>query len=440
MSKVRIPINPKQVGKVGAYSMYVRDGEQIVRQRQNASNYGEEASRTLSQQTRRVKWSNLVSLFKFMSDWQPRAYENLNKGQTDYNKFMSLNINSATVALTKQQSADGAAIVAPVIVSQGSLVSPGALSEGGLGISLDMNWGTSGPAAFTTIGELTEALLQYNAGWQDGDNLAAIYFLNWLDIQGTPRCSTVYAELTLDKTNTSALSTNNLASRMTFPSGGQGIDIAPNAADQNDVVGWAVIHTRRDSGALKVSTERIVMVNEDILSTFVTQAQLDAAIASYGLSTEVPLEPSFKKATIISVAADGSQVLGPQGGNISLDHGVTLTITGENMTPETVWLVHDGIAYTPLFVEGNTWTYVLGGNGTNVIWLNGISYARITVSGVVLPDGLPTKFVCSQYNGSETPPQINLKTYDSTDCINYPYMYSQTYNLYFLRIGSADEH
>lgn len=437
MSKVRIPINPKQVGKVGAYSMYVRDGEQIVRQRQNASNYGEEASRTLSQQTRRVKWSNLVSLFKFMSDWQPRAYENLNKGQTDYNKFMSLNINTATVALTKQQSADGAAVVAPVIVSQGSLVSPGALSEGGLGISLDMIWGTSGPAAFTTIGELTEALLQYNAGWQDGDNLAAVYFLNWLDIQGTPRCSTVYAELTLDKTNTSALSTNNLASRMTFPSGGQGIDIAPNAADQNDVVGWAVIHTRRDSGTLKVSTERIVMVNEDILSTFVTQAQLDAAIASYGLSTEVPLEPSFKKAVINSVAADGSEVLGPQGGNISFDHGVTLTITGENMTPETVWLVHDGIAYTPLSVDGNTWTYILGSNGTNVIWVNGVSYARVAITGVTVPDGLPNVIKASLNNSDLTPQDYNTVTVQSADCLNYPFVVSDNYPNFHLVIGSA---
>lgn len=418
--------------------MYVRDGEQIVRQRQNASNYGEEASRTLAQQSRRVKWSNLVSLFKFMSDWQPRAYENLNKGQTDYNKFMSLNINTATVALTKQQSADGAAVVAPVIVSQGSLVSPGAYDEGALGISLDMLWGTDGTASFASIGELSEALVQNNAGWQDGDNLAAIYFLNWLDIQGTPRCSTVYAELTLDKTNTSALSTNNLASRMTFTSGGQGIDIAPNAADQNDVVGWAVIHSRRDSGTLKVSTERVVMVKEDILSTFVTQAQLDAAIASYGLSTEVPLEPSFKKATITSVAADGSQVLGPQGGNISIDHGVTLTITGENMTPETVWLVHDGVPYVPITVDGNTWTYILGGNGTNVIWVNGASYARITISGVTVPDGLPNTIVGLLYSSSAVPQGSNPITLTNADCINYPLKPTAERKNFQLTIGSEE--
>lgn len=437
MSKVRIPINPKQVGKVGAYSMYVRDGEQIVRQRQNASNYGEEASRTLSQQTRRVKWSNLVSLFKFMSEWQPRAYENLNKGQTDYNKFMSLNINSSTVALTKQQSADGAAVVAPVIVSQGSLVSPDSLAEGTHDISVGMAWGVDGTASFSTIGELSEALVQYNAGWQDGDNLAAVYFLNWLDIQGTPRCSTVYAELTLDKTNTSALSTNSLASRMKFTAGGRGIDISPNAADYNDVRGWAVIHTRRESGSLKVSTERIIMVDEDILSTFVTQAQLDAAIASYGLSTEVPLEPSFKKATITSVAADGSQVLGPQGGNVSFNHGITLTITGENMTPDTVWLVHDGIPYTPLSIDGNTWTYILGSNGTNVIWLNRTSFARISLSGIVVPEGLPTRMEASLRSTGQGATSKDRVLVNSTDCLNYPHVVTNDYPRVLFYIGES---
>lgn len=437
MSKVRIPINPKQVGKVGAYSMYVRDGEQIVRQRQNASNYGEEASRTLAQQIRRVKWSNLVSLFKFMSEWQPRAYENLNKGQTDYNKFMSLNINSATVALTKQQSADGAAVVAPVIVSQGSLVSPDSLSEGTHNISVGMAWGTDGTAAFATIGELSEALVQYNAGWQDGDNLAAVYFLNWLDIQGTPRCSTVYAELTLDKTNTSALSTNSLASRMTFVSGGRGIDIAPNTADYNDVVGWAVIHTRRDSGALKVSTERIVMVDEDILSTFVTQAQLDAAIASYGLSTEVPLEPSFKRAVIESVAVDGSKVLGPAGGNLNYDHAITLTVTGKDMTPETVWLVHDGVPYVPLIVDGDSWTYILGSNGVNMLWLNGVSFSRITITNIVLPEELPNVLRASQFDLAAQPQETNALQLNDADCLNYPYKVSQTYKYIRFLIGSS---
>lgn len=417
--------------------MYVRDGEQIVRQRQNASNYGDQASRTLAQQTRRVKWSNLVSLFKTISAWQPKAYELLNAGQTDYNKYMSLNINAANVALTKQQALDGATIVAPVVVSQGSLVSPGAFSEGELSISTELRWGTSGTASFATIGELSQAILDNNAGWQNGDNLAAIYLLNWLDTQGTPRCSSVYNEFTLDTSSTDALSTNTLASRMSFVQGGDGIIISAAAAEVNDVAGWAVIHSRRNASSLKVSTERVVIVNDDILNTFITTAQLEAAIESYGLSVEAPLEPSFKKAVIESVAVDGSKVLGPAGGNLNYDHAITLTVTGENMTPETVWLVHDGVPYVPLTVDGNTWTYVLGSNGANVLWLNGVSYSRITITGIVTPEELPNSLRASQFDLAAQPQETNALQINDADCLNYPFKVSQTYKSIRFLFGSS---
>lgn len=438
MSKVRIPINPKQVGKVGAYSMYVRDGEQIVRQRQNASNYGDQASRTLAQQTRRVKWSNLVALFKAISSWQPKAYELLNAGQTDYNKYMSLNINSANVALTRQQALDGATVVAPVVVSQGSLVSPGAFKEAGLGISTELRWGTSGTASFATIGELSQAILDNNAGWQNGDNLAAIYMLNWLDTQGTPRCSSVYNELTLDTASTDALSTNTLASRMTFVTGGDGIDISAAAAEANDVAGWAVIHSRRNASSLKVSTERIVIVNDEILNTFITTAQLEAAIESYGLSVEAPLEPSFKSAVIDYVAVDGSEVLGPKGGRVEFDHEITLTIVGRGMSPDTVWLVHNDIPYTPLKVEGETWTYVLGSNGVNNIWLNGVLFARVFVSGIIMPEGLPSRFLVSMRDQDGTLPDRSQTIIESADCVNYAHTLPAGYDYFRLSIGSAD--
>lgn len=437
MSKVRIPINPKQVGKVGAYSMYVRDGEQIIRQRQNASNYGDQASRTLAQQTRRVKWSNLVALFKAISSWQPKAYELLNAGQTDYNKYMSLNINSANVALTRQQALDGATVVAPVVVSQGSLVSPGAFKEAGLGISTELRWGTEGTASFATIGELSQAILDNNAGWQNGDNLAAIYLLNWLDTQGTPRCSSVYNELTLDTASTDALSTNTLASRMTFVTGGDGIDISAAAAEANDVAGWAVIHSRRNASSLKVSTERIVIVNDEILNTFITTAQLEAAIESYGLSVEAPLEPSFKKAVIDYVAVDGSKVLGPKGGKVSYDHEITLTIVGKGMSPETVWLVHNDIPYTPLKIEGETWTYVLGSNGVNAIWLNGVLYARVTVSGIIMPEELPTIIQAAQYGSGLSPTIVNVRSVQNADCLNYPFVVTDERPILWFKIGAS---
>ena len=83
MAKIRVMSNQRRVGRVGDTTYYVRDGEQIARQSQNNSNYGATASRTPAQMSRRVKWANLVNLFKGMKSWQPKAYDFKKKGQTD---------------------------------------------------------------------------------------------------------------------------------------------------------------------------------------------------------------------------------------------------------------------------------------------------------------------------------------------------------------------
>lgn len=440
MAKVRIPINPLQVGKVGAYSMYVRDGEQITRQRKNASNYGEAASRTLTQQGRRVMWSNLVSQFKAMKDWQPRAYETLRKGQTDYNKFMQLNVNAATLPLTKQEASDGCVVITPVLISQGSLILPQAVvdtSDLVLHIAVDVS--SAGTTPPTTLGQLSFHLINANGGWLEGDALAVIMFKNWKDAAGNPRAESIYQEFTLDTTSDTPLADILPRYDVTWGAGVE-LEVAPKTADEQDCVAWAIVHTRRVSGSLKVSTSRIMMGSTSLVTEYTTEARLQEAIESYGLSTLVPLEPSFKTAAIESVAVDGSKALGPKGGNLNYDHAITLTVTGRNMTPDSVWLVHDDTPYTPLFVDGDTWTYVLGANGTNNIWLNGVLYARIIISGVSVPTGLPSLMSAFLTNPSASPSIKYQKTIPSTDCLNYNHKITEVYDKIRFYIGDESNH
>lgn len=266
--------------------MYVRGGEQIVRQRQNASNYGESASRSLAQQLRRVKWSNLVSMFRVMSYWQPRAYETLRPGQTDYNKFMSINVDNDVVAFTKEEAASGAVVIEPLVVSQGSLQAVNILVDGGLGLIVSQ-YGESAPA---NMGELSARIVRWNPGWQDGDNLAVILFTNDKDTAGIPRATSTYFEFTLDSTSTEAFSANPLTDAMDFQSTQGSVDL--NLVQLvNGWVGVVAIHTRQDISGLKVSTERIVMASRDLIVEYSTQTQIDKAVASYGLSSQVPLQP-----------------------------------------------------------------------------------------------------------------------------------------------------
>ena len=319
MSKVRIPVNPKQVGRVGAYSMYVRAGEQIVRQRQNASNYGETASRTYAQQLRRVMWSNLVNQYRVLAFWQPRAYENIRAGQTDYNKFMSLNVNAATLPLTKQMASDGATIITPVIVSQGSLPSPVTKKVQGANIFALGLLGDS-TAAPTTVGEFSAVVIANNPNFVAGDALCFVGIRNWLDLSETPRAACEYVEVVLNPNDSTLLS--ELAPAFTLEYVGQNseFEFYWGGAASQPVVAGACVHTRRNVSVLSVSTEKLVMLSEDIINEYSGEDWLQECIDSYGVSSLVPLEPgsdsktfsadfSKRVATIsgdaLQIAADG---------------------------------------------------------------------------------------------------------------------------------------
>lgn len=290
MAKVRIPVNPKQVGKVGAYSMYVRAGEQIVRQRQNASNYGETASRTYAQQLRRVMWSNLVNQFRAIAFWQPRAYENIRAGQTDYNKFMSLNVNAATLPLTKQMASDGATIVTPVIVSQGSLPSPVTRKVQSANIFALGLVGDS-TVAPKTVGELSAVIIANNPNFLAGDALCFVGLRNWLDLSDTPRATCEYVEVVLNPTDTTLLS--DLATNFTleYVSQNSEFEFYWGGSASQPVVAGACVHSRRNVSVLSVSTEKLVMLSNDIIEMYSSEDWLQECIDSYGVSSLVPLEP-----------------------------------------------------------------------------------------------------------------------------------------------------
>lgn len=121
MAKVRVVSNPLRTGRVGADTFYITKGQQIVRPSRNVSNYGETARRSEAQQQRRVKWANLVSIYKNSKLFMSRAFETKKPNQTDYNKFMSINMPYSQVSLTKEEAEQGACVIEPITISMGSL-------------------------------------------------------------------------------------------------------------------------------------------------------------------------------------------------------------------------------------------------------------------------------------------------------------------------------
>lgn len=289
MAKIRVMSNQRRVGRVGDTTYYVRDGEQIARQSQNNSNYGATASRTPAQMTRRVKWANLVNLFKGMKSWQPKAYDFKKKGQTDYNLFMALNINSANVCLTKDMAMNGCGCWEAYQISRGSLAPIGLVAGSTAGTAVTNIKCNIQLASSTTIGALSAEIIEKNPMFLNGDNIAIIGFWTVLDDRGYPYSGTDYQELTLDTTSQVTLSDAGLWNYISTSSSST-IQLDKQTVTGGTTTHMVAIHTRKDS-ALQVSTQALCPVNDIYSAQFMGDEWEELCISTYGLDGEVPLDP-----------------------------------------------------------------------------------------------------------------------------------------------------
>lgn len=436
MSIIRNTASGLMKGRVGNTTFYVMNGQQVARQARNNSNYGEGAMRSYAQQARRVKWSNLVNFYKACKDWMPKAFENKKRSQSDYNKFMSVNINSSRVSLTKDQALNGSAVVESIIVSQGS-ITPIAqeyiLARNVMTSDIKLTVTNLG---MTPIAQLTQDIITQNPMWSAGDNLALVLFSNGTDERGYPYVQTTYHEFTLDSTSAQPFSSLPIAQYLVKDTTSSALSLSTSGIPQ--FMGAVFIHTRKAQSILMTSTQRPVLFNTVILDHFITQEQLDLAIASYGISDDVPLDPSFMKGSIVNVKLD--DVVNPNipGSIIQHSGAVVLSITGHNVSRKNLWIDHDGVRYTPLNVDGNTWTYILDSNGANRIMLNDMLYGGVEIVNAQQPSELEKSkriflFPSDTWQwGSEID-----KLFVSSNCINYPRMATSSANHYIIELVTS---
>ena len=436
MAVIRNTASQRRVGKVGSDTYYVANGQQIVRQAQNNSNYGAGASRTEAQMHRRVKWANLVNVYKACKSWMPKAFETKKSNQSDYNRFMSVNINTSDVALTKDQALNGCAVIEDLTISQGSIP------------PIDYEVGSSGDttAVITdiavsialgdtvTVGDVAKNIIANNTGFQDGDNIALILFNNYGDGRGYPYLSSVYTELTLDTSSTAVISTKDFFNYVEFAD--EKLIVKASTFVTMGYTACALVHTRKISGNLYVSTQDVVVYTDTILNKFIGEEWIQTCIDTYGVDSEVPLDPSFNSAVIISVTANGSAV---SQGDI-LNGSQVLLVTGESMASSNVKFYKDDTLYTPLATDNGAWEYILGDNGSYKLYVNGNLYLSFTISGIVVPSILPVRMQMGQKSNTNLlfgQNAINVKTIDG-DCINYPYTVNAENPNYILHLVSSE--
>ena len=403
MGVIRNSANRIIKGRVGDMTYYVSNGQQVARQALNNSNYGATAMRTDAQQNRRVKWSNLVNFYKLSKKWMKKAYESKEGKQSDYNKFMQLNVNTARVALTKTEAVQGACIIDAFQITQGTLAPIEVTKVGNqwrssilLGnVTIDDN---------TTIGEFTANVVNNNPAITEGMQLSFVSYQQAVDTLGIARAICTFYEVTLNANSTAKLRDYLPAFCSQVLNG----YLATN--DNISLGGFSWIVSNQVNGKIFVSSQTLNVNNDALITQYSSAAQINAAVDSYGVTEEVVLSPISLNAQervtpplyISVISIDGTQYaaneyfgtlasLSAKAGSLTLSTSTDLTVTS---------IVAKGTSSgTQVTATGITKT------GNNVTFTFGTSSSAQVLSEIVvtMSDGteLNVPFATTQGGGGE---------------------------------------
>ena len=360
----------KSRNKVGSLVTYVLGIKQVARSlAANISN-----PRTEAQMAQRTRMANLVNFYKANSTWMNTyAFTRRRTGWSVYNAFVSANIGSRSVYLTKSEAAQGCAIVAPYKVTDGTIPTIVHSPYNGANGLTDIYLGNAFEiTAATTVGDLSEAILANNNGVAAGWQLSLI--INYQQSSGSvyyiiPR----YYEVTLAVGDTTLLS-----ERMPLDH----IDAIPTAAQTNTQLayvggqtdpeaGYCFIWSANDGGTVRVSSQYMELTDTGIYNSYTESAQRTAAIDSYGTSSEPFLTPGYSgsgasdssvtiptsilRAVLNGTTANIGAYLGTWGGEQAGTVGVTFNRDVDASTVESViiaWEASGGGSMT--YTEGIT--------------------------------------------------------------------------------------
>lgn len=268
------------VGRVGGNVYYMNKGQNIAREIAPAISN----PRSAAQQEQRMRWANLVTFYRVNQPWMKRgAFESKKQTWSDYNAYVSANSKISPVYLTKGESEQGAAVVAPYVVTKGSLPSVAVVSdETNEQFVSDLYVGDLVISGTTTAAELSAALRDNNNNMQEGDQVSFILNFQGTTTDGVPYITARYYEFIIDSSDSRTLATIGL----------EGVIIADTwnemqclcLVNKGNVSGGTIIISRTTSGNIKVSTQSLVLnaAATTYLAGYTSDAALQRAARSYG--------------------------------------------------------------------------------------------------------------------------------------------------------------
>ena len=275
--------------RLGGTVIYQAMGQ--TRQREMAAEVSN--PRTESQMGQRVKWANLVNLYRANRSWMKYAFETKKANQSEYNKFMSLNVADSRIYLTKPVANAGGCVVDTYIVTQGSLPSIEFVptTNGYYRSNIELAPGTDESAI--SVKEFADMVVERNPALRYGDQLSFIRMTQMTNAStGVPYVVVREYEVILDPNNLQLLA-NYLPMQYISTWGGDELFLAVQTASGRSG-GFAMILSRTISGKTYVSSQRVIPVAmEAYIEAFSNSTALQAAIDSYGVSEDAFLSSTY---------------------------------------------------------------------------------------------------------------------------------------------------
>ena len=264
-------------------------------------------AKTLPQQKQRMKWANVVRMYKVLRDYMKLAFGGSTNGRNDYAKFVSTNLALAPVYLTKQEVNAGACIVAPYAITQGVLKSISVAGKGNQAVT-SIALGSLTITADTTIAQFSNAVVTNNREFNYGDQITFFLVHQTInEVTNMPIADVEACAIVLDKNNSATLLPLVDDRGFAVQSG----CLAAKAGYDFGDHGMAWVHSRKQAGKTLVSTQYLICDNA-LLTEYQSEAAYDMAAESYGGTNTVFLSPN-SAASAASAPAGGSSNSGSGG-------------------------------------------------------------------------------------------------------------------------------
>ncbi|MBP5479706.1 MAG: hypothetical protein J6Y15_10150 [Bacteroidaceae bacterium] len=295
----------KMTGSAGEFMFHSESGRTIVREKPASV----KNVRSVAQQRTRMKFTNIIRMYKAISPLAICGFEDKAKGVSDYNMFVKVNMYRTPVFLTKAEVADRACVAAPYKITDGSLDKIFVTGKGANAVT-NIDLGGLVIDANTTVGEFSSVVVSLNTDYDKYDLLSFYSVLQYVDEEtGTPFVKANACSIKLDPKNQAPLWT--LVNKAGFASKNGFLAHGENEGD--GVFCW--VHSRKKGdGSLLVSSQCLID-NNTILADYTSEDAYYDAVNTYGGERNVFLDPTTSGNAARPSSSDNGGTSGGNGGS-----------------------------------------------------------------------------------------------------------------------------